>query len=87
MQLKQVVDVINATVNAENETKFTTAQAMAWLQTQLLMKNPTGVYDQATVDAVKLVQQNQLKYTGDAITGIVDDATAAYLMTVVVPEK
>ena len=84
-QLKQVVDVINAVVKPD--TKFTTEQAMAWLQTQLLIKNPTGVYDQTTLDAVKLIQQNQLKYEGAAINGIVDEATATYLTTVVVPKK
>ena len=59
---------------------------MEWLQEllfqQKLIETQTGVYDQATMDAVKLIQQNQLKYETAQITGLVDEATANYLMTV-----
>jgi hypothetical protein len=50
---------------------FTDAEAATWLQTQLLIDPPTGVYDQATFDAVSALQlANALPETGIADAAI-----------------
>ena len=76
-QLSAFVALLNETANPD--TPYDATTAVNWLQRALEMPSTTGVYDSATMDAVKAFQsENALE-----ATGLVDAATLGLLLPTV----